>query len=394
MSLCQLTLNKRLVTVYKEHTITNIFRRKSSLLGNPSHFEWGYARPNFTPWRHPSPSTWLLMFNVAEVVNHVFSFLDYLEVYRLRSVCRCWRSLAEQHIYLRIKHDSDNATITVDLCRRNTLELKAASFDSEHGIIEFRPTLDVHCPNTLSNFERMISIYFDLWPDQHNPARLQCYSLPSWSTTHFMVERETHLAGHKGLLLSFAYVHIEQERRQKLAMQSGIAGSGGSGASGADSPLNDIDPLPVNTYPASVAATSPVPPKPHIHVAWLRVSLPWLMAGFHPKIHVPPIYSDRFHQLDRILADNYHIYHYNHYLEPVLRHIAEGSRDPPQSLVQSISSDDDYQWRLELAIELAGGDPRTRWLDARLWELLNGIDAPSNIDALVDRVKWQLSMAV
>lgn len=334
------------------------------------------------------------MFNVPEVVNHVFSFLDYLQVYRLRSVSRYWRSLAEQHIYLRIKNN-DDATITLDLCRRNTLQLKAVSFDAEQGIIEFRPTLDVPYPNTLSNFERMISIYFDLWPDQHNPARLQCYSLPSWSTTHFMVERETHLAGHRGLLLSFSYVHTEQERRQKLAMQRRIGESSSSSSSDNNDLMGTVmDSLPVSTYPVSVAATAPVPPKPHIHIAWLRVSLQWIMAGFHPRIRVPPIYPDRFHQLDQILANSHHIYHYNHYLEPVLRHIVEGTREPSQSLVQTISSDDDYQWRLELAIELAGGDPRTRWLDARLWELLNGIDAPSNIDALVDRVKWQLSMAV
>ena len=287
-----------------------------------------------------------------EIIDHILSFVDYLELYRYREVSHTWQRLAEQRIFDNAKHDR------LILCHYGDqeLDLIAHRFDIIHKVIEFRPR-NANSALAIKNdtipldifAARMVKLFFDPWktvvmpdglpakyyynnksndgsnmdnvniesstiPEHYNPAFEQRYILPAPSSIH-TTEYEPHIIAKRGVMMSFSYVHRPDIRQQRRELESQII---------ADNSYYAFFPVTLREYPPSVTATTHwLPRQCGIQVHWIKASLAWVISGFHPFVTVPPLYLEQYNYLEKVLGDKYRIFRYNMYSEPVTKYILQ-----------------------------------------------------------------------
>ncbi|CAO3587971.1 unnamed protein product [Absidia cylindrospora] len=276
-----------------------------------------------------------------ELICHIFSFLQYDDLYLTRGVSRMWRSMVEEHIYLDMKAQQQSVTITIGQSPfTSTLELNVNSYDTSERVVEFRPkggytagtaaAAAAICPSSWqlyhhrqmqiklnksqsnSNCAFFSSSWFQtlrpqeqelaLFHLQYNPV-LECsYALPaySWLTSSMSEQADQHYIGDKTLILSFSYI-------QPSRITSGES----------DGTLDHQHYLS-STSPSSTSLCAP-----QIKIHWLRVTLDWIISFTQPKIHCTQIYANRYSQFHQTLANRYGCYKYDHLSEPVLAYIIQ-----------------------------------------------------------------------
>ncbi|KAI9276659.1 hypothetical protein BDA99DRAFT_531761 [Phascolomyces articulosus] len=332
-----------------------------------------------------------------EIIDHILSFVDYLELYRYRQVSHIWRRLTEQRIFDNARHDPLILAHDGD----QKLSLVAHNFDAIHKVIEFRPrkgTLFVAKNDTFppSIFARMVKLFFEPWkrvsmpgglpakyyykngkkesmtlPDNYNPAFEQRYMLPVSSNIH-TTEYEPHLIAKRGIIVSFSYVHRPNIQQQRRELERQII---------AENDNNGLLPINQRGYPASITATTPwLPRQCGIQVHWVKASLAWVISGFHPYVSVPPLYPEIYDHLQAVLGDKYRIFRYDVYSEPITKYIlqqqdngngGDGDDDSilPKDLVNFLRTyieDDDLSIesrlsQVERMLEQENIDPRVLW---------------------------------
>ncbi|ORZ01141.1 hypothetical protein BCR43DRAFT_486445 [Syncephalastrum racemosum] len=340
-----------------------------------------------------------------ELVDRIFSFLTYLEVYRMRMVCTAWLRLAEEHIYLRAKNDNDPVIVqsgsfhqrgkqqppywtrTPQQHAEHYGELFVEDFDADNHVVELRPlssetvslavdATDVSRPPTA--YHRQVQLYFRPWvaaPIQeqqghafvsphpstpldlcmmqlhihYNPALEQVHVLPPWNTTSASLYEELHYVANKGFIMCFSYLHTDQECHQRRELEQIAAGRHQRPF------LHEI-------------ANAAVLPAPRLRVHWLRVSIAWLVSGFHPDVHVEPLYPAMYARLECALQSQHMLYRYDRWAEPVLRYILDPDDPLPATLldhVRAVCADEEAYTprlaRLERLLESVGVDHRVIW---------------------------------
>ncbi|KAG0171367.1 hypothetical protein DFQ28_004427 [Apophysomyces sp. BC1034] len=249
-----------------------------------------------------------------EIILHIFSFLPYIEVYRIGAVCRSWRQMGKEHIYMSIKTRRDRVTVKIGERNKVTIELFAYSYDPINDIIEFRPRpndrtvapvinppMQIHfsewAPEELPDMVKSMSLKEQallLFHMNYNPAIERMYDLPKRCIGRPASSCDPHYVGDKGLILSLDYVYpnVPRDEIQNPSLHYG--------------------------YPAATW----MPASPCIQIRWLRVTLAWVVSGMNPEVPVRQIYADRYNLLDHALARN-GLCKYDPLSEPVLAHIVD-----------------------------------------------------------------------
>ncbi|KAG0169865.1 hypothetical protein DFQ29_009520 [Apophysomyces sp. BC1021] len=257
----------------------------------------------------------------AEVVLHIFSFLPYPTVYRLRHVCRAWSTLSDRSLYETIKNNDQTVKLLLD--RGEQVLLVPHRYDPAHGIIEFRPKEH----NSLPENCRWLNPQFAAWKktaavdpalpveDQalvlfhlgFNPAFELRYEIPCQS----LVRNEPRFVGDKSLILEL---------------------------------LNDDN----QTW----------------RVISLRVTPAWLVFGMDASVNLTQIYPERYKHLCNELK--------HRGADPLLPNLLPESAlrflvlDDPQLSDLSDSKlvagpNTTRQWQLQEALVSAGLDPLLVW---------------------------------
>ncbi|KAG2218052.1 hypothetical protein INT45_011933 [Circinella minor] len=305
-----------------------------------------------------------------EIIEHILSFVDYLELYRYREISHTWQQLVEQRIFDNAKHNP------LILCHDGDqeLELLAHSFDIIHKVIEFRPRNkdsllvtknDTFPPSIFAT--RMVKLFFEPWktvvmpgglpakyyynsnankdkngddiniepssiPEHYNPAFEQQHMLPASSGIH-ATEYEPHIIAKQGIMMSFSYVHRPDIRKQRRELERQIIADNGNYV---------FLPMDQRGYPASVTATTPwLPRQCGIQVHWIKASLAWVISGFHPYVTVPPLYPEQYNRLQKILGDKHRIFRYDMYSEPVTKYILQ-QQEEDNNINRKKKIDDDH----------------------------------------------------
>lgn len=285
----------------------------------------------------------MLSILAPEMILHVMSFLPLTDVYRIRSVCKTWKEMAEEYIFLRIREQRSTVDIKIGDKRRGAIvTLVPFSYDRLNRIVEFRPIsltavpMTVDASNPFSTCHRRMQIHFSEWKSSsqaselvtaaatasntsislqdkalilfhmgYNPALERTYELPSWGPS----QSPDHFVGDKGLILSLSYV-------QPSTLDDPSAAAGVSYYS-----------YPNHT--TSIPTNSP----PYIQIQWLRVTLSWILAGIRSDIAQTQIYPQRYGRLSHALA-RHGCFKYDPLSEPVLSHIVHNETDEPWSSYQ------------------------------------------------------------
>lgn len=322
----------------------------------------------------------------------------------MRMVCTAWLQLAEEHIYLRAKNDDDPVIVQSGSFHQRGKQpvhrprapqhaehygkLSVEDFDADNHVVELRPSsssetvsLAVRATDASRSptaYHRQVQLYFRPWVNastqeehgrafawphpstpldscmmqlhaRYNPALEQVHVLPPWNTTSTSLQEEVHHVANKGFIMCFSYLHTDQERHQRRELEQMAAGHRQRAF------LHDI-------------ASAAVLPAPRLRVHWLRVSISWLVSGFHPDVHVEPLYPDRYARLESALQTQHTLYRYDRWAEPVLRYILHPDDPLPEPLVdhvRAVCADEEAYTprlvRLERLLESAGVDHRVIW---------------------------------
>ncbi|ORZ16571.1 hypothetical protein BCR42DRAFT_415347 [Absidia repens] len=302
-----------------------------------------------------------------EILCHIFSFLQYQDLYLIRGVSRQWCSLAEEHIYLDVKVQQQPVTITIgQVPFTSTMELYADSYDAIEKVVEFKPKDGHAFVSSLRNnnattppcsawqlyHHRQMQIKFgqqqsqpqcnsttaswlqSLTPQeqqqvlfhlQYNPAMECLYALPaySWLASSMTEQVDQHYVGDKSLILSFSYVPPPPPPQSPSTTATTTKATYTS-----DTHSTSLLSLPLSSPPLGA---------PQIKIHWLRVTLDWIISFTQPRIRCTQIYGDRYSRLYRSLAHKYGCYRYDELSEPVLAYIIEQGKDHQPSAMVSAS---------------------------------------------------------
>ncbi|CAO3586756.1 unnamed protein product [Absidia cylindrospora] len=296
-----------------------------------------------------------------EILCHVFSFLQYQDLYLIRGVSRQWCALAEEHIYLDVKVQQQPVTITIGQAPfASTMNMYADSYDPIEKVVEFKPEdghslhnnnattppcsswqlyhhcqmqikfgqhqSQPHCNSTTASWLQSLTpqeqqqVLFHL---QYNPVMECLYALPaySWLSSSMTEQEDQHYVGDKSLILSFSYVPPPPPQSPSP-------------------PPTTTTTKPTYTHSTSLLSlplSSPPLGAPQIKIHWLRVTLDWIISFAQPKIQCTQIYGDRYSQLYHSLAHQYGCYRYDELSEPVLAYIIQQDKDHSPSAMVSAS---------------------------------------------------------
>lgn len=294
----------------------------------------------------------------TELQWHIFSFLQYHELYILRNICRQWKNMIEEHIYLDIKKQQHTINITLGQYPFiSNIDLVASSYDEENQIIEFQPAINntngivqLELPSMTSwqfYHHRQLQIKFSLWKQlqvpsawlnvltpqekpqasfhmQFNP-NLECtYNYPAFDyfKDHQHNEDHQHYVGDKSLILSFSYIpQVLNDNNQQQQHQHQHNNNNNNNDNDNTDPYFFYN----NTSITSRNLSLPLPPKIKIH--WLRVTMDWIISGLKPSIQPTQIYNDRYTRLYKTLVQNYGCVKYDEYSEPVIDYIVHNNNN-------------------------------------------------------------------
>ncbi|RCI04293.1 hypothetical protein CU098_012406 [Rhizopus stolonifer] len=307
--------------------------------------------------------------------------MSYLEVYRIRSVCRKFQIMGEFHIYQQVKTFGQTITLELDGNKTKTMDLVASHYDPRNRVIEFVPASfsSLSLANTSSHgwsvYHRLMKIHFSGWfsnktqapsceklsPQdqamflyhyQYNSSIEKTYELPSWSQ---VPETDTaddcRYLGDKSLILAMSY-----HQSDKNALENHIKAP-------------NLTSLPTSYYSyRSIASTAPVPAAPRMDVQWVRVTLDWILSGMDSAISTCQIYEQDFAKLNQMLAKE-GCFKYDPLSEPILGHIVhqqcQETQQLPKSLVNYVHTHSHECHtrlsRLQHMLEGAGVDPQVLW---------------------------------
>ncbi|KAI8069213.1 hypothetical protein BC940DRAFT_298173 [Gongronella butleri] len=274
-----------------------------------------------------------------ELLQHIFSYLSYPELYLLRGVSRSWQQQVASFLYWNIKTQHQ---VNVSIGARSWLgvALHAHHYDKAHHIVEFRPTEDQAILDTSTltptaswqvYHQRQLQILFSGWKsaspalprayehlagtDQelahfhldYNPSLACLYALPpyDWSAHN---HAGTRYVGDRAMILAYSYVdppHDPDHNDAELA-------------------ANDASIPPIMTRRAQMTVLpTRTSTAPRIRIHWLRVTMDWVVAGHLPALMPAQIYADRYERLYHTLARHHGCFKYDELAEPVLAFIVE-----------------------------------------------------------------------
>ncbi|KAI8075397.1 uncharacterized protein B0P05DRAFT_472845 [Gilbertella persicaria] len=279
----------------------------------------------------------------TEILDKIFSYLSYSEVYYIRSVNRQWKRLCEYHLYLAFS--SPRKKLFVKLSPKSNASLVNMvphSYDADHQVIEYRLSSDESKACFGANPGRTIQILFDEWFEQatiesgtldnlslgeraqilfhlkYNPFREQIFQLP---IPKIKQDKQLQYIGDQGMIMTFSYIFSK----------------------------SDIS---------------------HLHIHSVHVNLSWLISGINPNIQPQLIYEQRYERLAYILSREYGIFSYSTSAPSVLKYILNYQENLPLDVHQEVvqgygrNKNNDTQARreqLQLALQSQGVDPRVLW---------------------------------
>ncbi|KAI8380122.1 hypothetical protein BD560DRAFT_388616 [Blakeslea trispora] len=324
-----------------------------------------------------------------EIIYNIFSFMSYVEVYRMRGVCRKFQALCECHIYQQVKIFGQTISIKLDGNKAKSMDLVASRYDPKNRVIEFIPSgvsslslantssqgwsayhrmMKIHFSGWFSNQEPQIPPYEKLSPQdqamflyhhQYNSSIEKTYELPSWNQVPEVdIADDCRYLGDKGLILAMSYHQQNDCVRNLLASRACIT-----------TQQANLTSLPTSYYSyRSSASAAPMPPAPYLNVQWIRVTLGWIISGMNSSVPTSQIYEQDFAKLDHMLAEQ-GCFKYDPLSEPVLDHIVNQQyndlKELPESLINYVHTHSHECHtrlsRLQHMLEGAGVNPLMLW---------------------------------
>ncbi|GAN06798.1 hypothetical protein MAM1_0136d06288 [Mucor ambiguus] len=314
----------------------------------------------------------------VEILDNIFFYLAYSEIYRIRSVCKAWKQQCEYHLYLSVKAKKTKLYAKVGEKGRTALvDMEPHQFDAENQVIEFK------CQQPQDEDDNVVyldsdtkhaktQIQFSEWSSQelkaHNSSVLLDLNLvdcaqvlfhlqynPSMEQVHSLMlpkdgQNELHYVGDKGIIITYSYNSTFEEQPGNAVRFYGI-----------DDPTTQSSSNSIFDQRGAAAANSTV----CLRIHSIHANLSWLLSGFHTRIIPEPLYPKRY----QILADTLSVHnlgdrHIYAYSESVLKCIMTMSNNDtvdPDALTQLLDQPiQEISWKeaLQAKLQSLGIDPR------------------------------------
>ncbi|KAL9542465.1 hypothetical protein MBANPS3_008602 [Mucor bainieri] len=323
----------------------------------------------------------------AEILDKIFSYLAFPEIYRIRSVCKAWKQQCEYHLYLSAKAQRTKLYVKIGKKGRTTLvDMKPHQFDAENQPPQEDVDDNVVYLDQDTKYAKA-QVQFSSWSQQEEAAAAQNSDLllnlnlvdraqvlfhlqynPSMEQVHNLMlpkdgQNELHYVGDKGIIITYSYTSDSQEQPSHDVHFHGIDDST-THTSSFNSTIFDQR----GTAAAAAAMANSNPTKIRLRIRAIHANLSWLLSGFNTRIAPEPLYPKRYQVLANALSehDNQHI---SAYSESVLKCIMTMSNNDdtldPHALSQLLAQqpvlqDDGMAWKeaLQAKLQSLGIDPR------------------------------------
>ncbi|KAF1804513.1 hypothetical protein V8B55DRAFT_1499749 [Mucor lusitanicus] len=318
----------------------------------------------------------------VEILDKIFSYLAYQEIYRIRSVCKTWKQQCEYHLYLSIKAKKTKLYVKIGKKGRTTLvDMKPHQFDAENQVIEFKcqqPQDDDDNVVYLDHDTKHVKtqVQFSEWYQQEATAPNSDLLLdlnlvdraqvlfhlqynPSMEQVHRLVlpsdgQHRLHYVGDKGIVITYSYNsdHQEQQEKPRNAVQF----------RGIDDSTTHTSQQSIFDQRDAAAASGTI----CLRIHSIHANLSWLLSGFNTRIAPEPLYPKRYQVLaDALSAHSLSDKHICAYSESVLKCIMTMSSDDtldPDALSQLLDQPaaQEVSWKeaLQAKLQSLGIDPR------------------------------------
>lgn len=320
-----------------------------------------------------------------EILDNIFSYLAYSEIYRIRSVCKTWKQQCEYHLYLSIKSNRKKIYIKIgEKGKAALVDMVPCDYDAENQVIRFKSQAqeedddddDVYLDQNTTHTKAQIQ--FSGWCEretsaqnselllnlnlvdraqvlfhlQYNPSMEQVYDLKLPKDD----KNELHYLGDKGIIMTYSYTKQQQQQLDNTIQFHGLE-----------------DPVIPNTFNSIFdqvnsnrinAAANNNTIRLRIHSIYANLS--WLLSGFNSDITPEPIYPRRYQVLadTLLLHDVVDKHHFCTYSEFVLKCIITMKQDAiidPQALSELLKQPAEaisWKEKLEAILQSIGIDPR------------------------------------
>lgn len=316
-----------------------------------------------------------------EILDKIFSYLSYSEIYRVRSVCKTWKQQCEYHLYLSVKANKSKLYVKIGKKGRTTLvDMNPYQFDAENQVIEFK------CQQPQDEDDNVVyldqdtkhvkaQIQFSEWSQQETAALSSDLLLnlnlvdraqvlfhlqynPTMEQVHSLIlpkdgQNQLHYVGDKGIVAvySFSSDHQEQHQPGNVIQFDGID----------DSATQNSFSSIFDQRGSTAAATNTI----CLRIHSIHANLSWLLSGLNTSIAPEPLYPKRYQVLaDTLTSHNFGDKHLCAYSESVLKCIMTMKNDDtmdPEALsllldqpVQEVS----WKEALQTKLQSLGIDPR------------------------------------
>ncbi|KAK4519044.1 Vacuolar morphogenesis protein 6 [Mucor velutinosus] len=317
----------------------------------------------------------------VEILDKIFSYLAYSEIYRIRSVCKTWRQQCEYHLYLSVKAKKTKLYVKIGKKGRTALvDMKPYQFDAENQVIEFncqQPQDDddnvVYLDQDMKHVKTQIQ--FSEWSQQETTAQNSELLLnlnlvdraqmlfhlqynPSMEQVHNLMlpkdgQNELHYVGDKGIIITYSYSSDHQEQR---GQSSSAVHFHGIDDSATQSSFNSIF-----DQRGAAAANNTI----CLRIRSIHANLSWLLSGFNTSITPEPLYPKRYQVLaDTLASHNLSDKHICAYSESVLKCIMtmrnNDTVDPDalSRLLDQPTQEISWKEALQTKLQSLGIDPR------------------------------------
>ncbi|KAI8876861.1 hypothetical protein K501DRAFT_261421 [Backusella circina FSU 941] len=200
----------------------------------------------------------------TEILCHIFSFLSYSELYRIRSVCQEWKHQSEYSFYLTFRREQQTLSVCVG---QQVVKMVPADYDTDNQVIEFHTAADSANIDTTDSDLRA-RLIFSEWKNDtetnanilkhldlaeqaqalfhlnYNPSLEQLYELPICTAG-----TQTRYAGDRGVIIAFEYINKSPDRAAEIYVKS------------------------------------------------VHTNLSWLLSGINPNVVIQPLYESKYQRL-------------------------------------------------------------------------------------------------
>ncbi|CAO3618242.1 unnamed protein product [Mucor fragilis] len=318
----------------------------------------------------------------VEILDKIFSYLAYPEIYRIRSVCKTWKQQCEYHLYLSVKAKKSKLYVKIGKKGRTTLvDMKPHQFDAENQVIEFKYQQPQDEDDNVVYLDQdtkhvKTQIQFSEWSQQETTAQNSDLLLnlnlvdraqvlfhlqynPSMEQVHNLIlpkdgQNELHYVGDKGVIITYSYNSDHQEQQQQQP-------SSAVQFHGIDDPTRQTSFNSIFDQRGAAATNNTT----CLRIHCIHVNLSWLLSGFNTSIAPEPLYTKRYQVLTNTLAlhglSDRHVYAYS---ESVLKCIMTMRNDvtvDPDAFSRLLGQPtQDMSWKeaLQAKLQSLGIDPR------------------------------------